>query len=86
MTEVEPPDDEPDEQRESARAFEIISERDPFRLVIRGYALIEETVDGAINSAFANGTPAELQRLNVPALTARSHAEVCLHPCRRRRR
>ena len=50
-------------KRAAERILEIITEDDPFRLVIRGHALMEETIDGAIGAAFPGGTPAELRRL-----------------------
>lgn len=74
MTEIEPPEDESDTKRESARVFEILTERDPFRLIIRGYALIEQAVDDAINDAFPNGTPKELRRPSVDARLALARA------------
>jgi hypothetical protein len=49
--------DNPDD---SQQVFEIITEKDPFRLVIRGHALIEDVIDDGINSAFPDGTPGEL--------------------------
>jgi hypothetical protein len=36
----------------SARAFAIITEKDPFRLIIRGHVLVEEALDEGINAAF----------------------------------
>jgi hypothetical protein len=63
-----------DNPEESARAFGIITEEDPFRLVIRGHAMVEEVVDGAIDAAFADGTPDELKRLNLPARLALAEA------------
>jgi hypothetical protein len=59
---------------ESARASAILAERDAFRLVIRGHALVEEFLDRAINDAFRDGTPAELRRLRLPARLALAEA------------
>jgi hypothetical protein len=56
-----------DTPEESERAFAILTEADPFRLVIRGHALVEDVLARAIDAAFREGTPAELRRLRLPA-------------------
>jgi hypothetical protein len=55
---------------ESQRVFNVITQEDPFRLVIWGHSLVEEALDGAINDAFADGTPDELKRIRLAARVA----------------
>jgi hypothetical protein len=60
-------DPPPFEWEDDPRFMTVLAEKDPFRLVIRGHALIEEVLDDAINGAFPSGTPAELKRIRLPA-------------------
>jgi hypothetical protein len=65
------------------RFSDVANERDIFRLVIRGYTLIDELLDEAINGAFSDGRPRELNRLRLSARLALAQAlrvmppEVC---------
>jgi hypothetical protein len=54
-----------DNPQDSARVFDIITEQDPFRLIIRGHALIEEVIDEGIDHAFPDGAPRELKNLRL---------------------
>ena len=63
-----------DTEEESARAFAILTEEDPFRLVIRGHAMVEDMLDRAINAAFCDGTPRELAKLRLGARVALAEA------------
>jgi hypothetical protein len=55
---------------ESERVSNVITQEDPFRLVIWGHSLVEEALDDAINAAFAEGTPDELKRIRLAARVA----------------
>lgn len=69
-----------DELEEYNRASEIFAEAgDPFRLVIRGNALIEEVVDEAIDNAF-KGTPAQLKHLRLAARLSLAEALELITP------
>lgn len=68
-------------QEEYDRATDIFAgEDDPFRLVIRGHALIEEVVDQGIDNAFADGMPAELKRLRLAARLSLAQALELITP------
>jgi hypothetical protein len=69
---TEPESEEVDAEDERFEA--ILSEKDPFRLSIRGMSLIEEVVDEAIAEAFRGGTPRELKRLSLPVRLALAQA------------
>jgi hypothetical protein len=65
---------------EADRVFAVITERDPFRLIIRGHALIEDVLDAGINSAFTGGTPRELKRIAFSARVALARALELITP------
>lgn len=60
--------------------LEILEEEDPFRVLIWGYALIEDALDGAIDGAFRDGTPDELKRLRLSARLALAQALELMPP------
>jgi hypothetical protein len=68
------------EWEDDLRLTAVFAEKDPFRLVIRGHALIEEVLDDAINGAFPSGTPAELKRIRLPARLALAKALELITP------
>ena len=53
---------------------EILSERDVFRLSVRGVTLMEVELEGAIGEAFPEGMPPVLERLQWPSLVALAKA------------
>jgi hypothetical protein len=55
---------------EAQRVLNVITQDDPFRLVIWGHSLVEEALDAAINDAFADGTPDELKRIRLAGRVA----------------
>jgi hypothetical protein len=59
---------------------EILSEKDPFRLVIRGFALISDLLDEAISNAFGDHIPRELSGLRIPARLALANALGAVTP------
>jgi hypothetical protein len=56
---------------------ELLGERDLFRLVIRGFALIS---DEAVENAFGGSIPSELSRLRLPARLALAEALAAVTP------
>ena len=46
----------------------VFSEKDEFRLAVRGVTLMETVLKEAIGDAFADGMPAALEGLNWPSL------------------
>jgi hypothetical protein len=59
---------------------ELLGEKDRFRLVIRGFALISDEVDQAITNAFGGPIPSELSRLRLPARPAPAQALGAVTP------
>ena len=60
MEREEGPDEDPSVE-------EVLTDRDPFRLAIRGVALIDSLLMEATADAFRDGVPPELRRLPLPA-------------------
>jgi hypothetical protein len=65
---------------ESTRADALFEVADPFRLVIRGYALVDERLHEVVDAAFPGGTPAELKRLRLESRLALAQALGFLLP------
>jgi hypothetical protein len=59
---------------------ELLAEKDLFRLVIRGFALISDELDEAIENAFGGPIPSELSRLRLPARLALAEALSAVTP------
>ena len=59
---------------EDAKAEALFHEEDPFRVVIRGYALIDDRLKNVLNAAFVGGTPDELSGLRLKSRLALAQA------------
>jgi hypothetical protein len=59
---------------EDAKAEALLHEEDPFRVVIRGYALIDDRLKNVLNAAFVGGTPDELSGLRLKSRLALAQA------------
>jgi len=59
---------------------ELLGEKDLFRLVIRGFALICEELDEAVANAFGGPIPSDLSRLRLPARLALAQALGAVTP------
>jgi hypothetical protein len=70
-----------DDDRDAVHVLEeLLNEKDLFRLVIRGFALISDELDKAIANAFGGFIPDELNRLRLPARLALAHALGAVTP------
>jgi hypothetical protein len=60
--------------QESEKVFSIVGDSDPFRVVIRGSAIIEDQLKKVVDAAFRDGTPSDLRGLRVPSQLALAEA------------
>lgn len=66
--------------QESNRADALFEVQDPFRLLIRGYALVDDRLHEVVDAAFPGGTPDELKRLRLKSRLALAQALGFLSP------
>ena len=80
MSDITLDDSWDDEEVGLSSIGDVLDEKDPFRLVIRGFALIDGLLDEAISNAFGDRIPRELSGLRLPARLALAGALQVLPP------
>jgi hypothetical protein len=61
-------------ERDWQKVMPFLIDKDEFRLVVRGQALVEDILNKGLGSALPAGTPDELKRLSLPARLALAQA------------